>query len=226
MLVVFMLLVLTACQSEEAEEYQYSDLDVPQVSSYLEGETMDGKYILYYYSETCPGCNAVKEEIIPFFMEFSLLDVYLLNTADMHDISVFTEFVGTPSLFIIDGSKTLYETYIGVDKVREFMDTYGEMDINLDMFAGTMIGTLEEFENKETTVYTILYDDETVFDERLLEMLFTYTTAEITLINVSTAEEGLISQYDYTVLPAMDIADETDLFIQGQGNIINYFEEN
>lgn len=224
-LVILMLLLLAACEPEETFEYEYSDLDSEQVTSYMEGETMDGKYILYYYSETCPGCNDVKQDIIPFFMEFSLLDVYLLNTAEMFDISLFTEFVGTPSLFIIDGSKNLYETYIGVQRVRIFMETYEDINITLNMFNQHKVNTFEEYEQKESTMYTLLYSEDIEISQLLLEELFRLSSVSLTLINVDEAETDLIAQFDYDTLPILVVNDETNEYIQGEQYIINYLEE-
>lgn len=224
-LVILMLLLLAACEPEETFEYEYSDLDSEQVTSYMEGETMDGKYILYYYSETCPGCNDVKQDIIPFFMEFSLLDVYLLNTAEMFDISLFTEFVGTPSLFIIDGSKNLYETYIGVQRVRIFMETYEDINITLNMFDQHKMNTVEEYEQKESTMYTLLYSEDIEISDLLLEELFRLSSVSLTLINVDEAETDLVALFDYDTLPTLVVNDETNEYIQGEQYIINYLEE-
>lgn len=225
LLVILMLLLLAACEPEETFEYEYSDLDSEQVTSYMEGETMDGKYILYYYSETCPGCNDVKQDIIPFFMEFSLLDVYLLNTAEMFDISLFTEFVGTPSLFIIDGSKNLYETYIGVQRVRTFMETYEDINLTLNMFDQQKVNTFEAYEQKESTMYTLLYSEDIEMSQLLLKELFRLSSVSLTLINVDEAETDLIALFDYDTVPTLVVNDETNEYIQGEQYIINYLED-
>jgi len=225
LLVILMLLLLAACEPEETFEYEYSDLDSEQVTSYMEGETMDGKYILYYYSETCPGCNDVKQDIIPFFMEFSLLDVYLLNTAEMFDISLFTEFVGTPSLFIIDGSKNLYETYIGVQRVRIFMETYEDINLTLNMFDQQKVNTFEAYEQKESTMYTLLYSEDIEMSQLLLKELFRLSSVSLTLINVDEAETDLIALFDYDTVPTLVVNDETNEYIQGEQYILNYLED-
>lgn len=225
LLVILMLLLLAACEPEETFEYEYSDLDSEQVTSYMEGETMDGKYILYYYSETCPGCNDVKQDIIPFFMEFSLLDVYLLNTAEMFDISLFTEFVGTPSLFVIDGSKNLYETYIGVQRVRIFMETYEDINLTLNMFDQHKVNTFEAYEQKESTMYTLLYSEDIEMSQLLLKELFRLSSVSLTLINVDEAETDLIALFDYDTVPTLVVNDETNEYIQGEQYIINYLED-
>lgn len=223
-LVIFMILFLLACE-QEAEGYQYDDLDALQVASYLEGETFDGKYVLYYYSETCPGCNSVKQEIIPFFMNFDVLDVYLLNVADMVDVSVFTEFIGTPSVFIIDGSKTLYETYIGVDEVRMFMDKYQAFDFSLELFSSELVTTLEAYQGKEAK-YTFLYEGDYEIGEELGSLLFGLESSKFVMIDVEQADALLLEEFTYDMGPMMIVQEEdTRVVIKGAGSITEYLEE-
>ncbi len=220
-----MLFMLVACEQNQVEEYEYGDLDVEHVSSYLEGETMDGKYILYYYSETCPGCNSIKQEVIPFFMNFSMLDLYLLNTAEMFDVSIFPEFVGTPSLFIIDGSKTLYETYIGVDRVREFIDEYKDIVPSVSLFKNQHITTIEEYNNFEGNYIFVFSDNYIVTDDNLWIQLFQLETDDLVLINIDEAGIDLLSELDNPQVPLLLVKTENTFEnIYGEDNIISYLQ--
>jgi len=220
-----MLFMLVACEQEAYPKYEYDDLDVPQVSSYLEGETMDGKYILYYYNESCSGCSQIKQDIIPFFMDFSLLDVYLLNTTEMFDISIFNEFIGVPSLFIIDGSKNLYETYIGVSDIRNFMDEYHKIELTIDIFNDQKVDTLIDYEAKDKTIYTLLYSDDEILSSDLVEELFKCSSSSLILINIDEAEEALNALFDEAILPALIVEGEVISLMQGEEEIINYLQE-
>ena len=226
LLILCMVLILSACDNEEVETYDYDDLGAVQVSSYMEGETKDEKYILYYYSETCPGCNSVKQEVIPFFMDFDLLNVYLLNTGEMFDVSLFTEFIGTPSLFIIDGSKTLYETYIGVDRVREFLERYDDIPIDMSLLNGLDVVSLEDYQNKENArSYTFLYSNVMDLSNALIKELFALPSSSLVMIPINQAEEDLLNEFAVENYPALFVEGEEELVFEGEQVITEYLQE-
>ena len=224
-LIICLLLLLTACEEEENDGYDYEDLDNVQVTSYMEGETIEERYVLYYYSETCPACNNVKQEIIPFFMDFELLDVYLLNVGDMMDVSLFTEFVGTPSLFVIDGSKNLYETYIGSDRVREFMDKYEDFNVDMSDLSNSEILSLDDYQSLEGSIYTLVYSKDTGFSQELLNNLFSLASSSLILIPIEEADQDLLDLFEVNIYPSLIVNEEEQLVLEGDQVIVEYFEE-
>jgi len=224
LLIICLLLLLTACE-EENDGYDYEDLDNVQVTSYLEGETMEEKYVLYYYSETCPACNNVKQEIIPFFMDFDLLDVYLLNVGDMMDVSLFTEFVGTPSLFVIDGAKNLYETYIGADRVREFMVKYEDFKVDMSYLSSSEVRSLEDYQSLEESTYTLLFSKDTGLSQDLIHNLFRLASSSLVLIPIEDADQDLLDLFKVNTYPSLIVNEEERLVLEGEQVIIEYFEE-
>ena len=224
-LIICLLLLLTACEEEENDGYDYEDLDNVQVTSYMEGETMEEKYVLYYYSETCPACNNVKQEVIPFFMDFDLLEVYLLNVGEMMDVSLFTEFVGTPSLFVIDGAKNLYETYIGADRVREFMVEYEDFRVDMSHLSSSEVLSLEDYQSLEEGTYTLLYSKDAGLSQDLINNLFGLASSSLVLIPIEDADQDLLDLFEVNTYPSLMVNEEELLVLEGEQVIVEYFEE-
>ncbi|MEC9485699.1 MAG: thioredoxin family protein [Candidatus Izemoplasma sp.] len=193
-LIIFFSLLLVACE-ETSDGLDYEMFRSNIYTSYDEVENITpNRYIVYYYSETCSHCNDVKQEILSFFKTYEGLDFYLMNVAskDVNDSSQFSEFRGTPSLFII-AQGAVVETYVGTTQVRAFIDEYSNKTLTYDSFVSQHVQSFDFLATKEDKDYLIYYyqDDcencESI-QEDILNFAFNRAPDEIIFINKSSLD--------------------------------------
>lgn len=161
---VFLLLLLTvtlgACDEPELIELDYSDFPEHLLSTFSDAETIeDERYIVYYYGKNCGHCLDVKQEILNFFLDFTLVPFYILEVQDTPDTSGLEEFLGTPTVFLMADGQVL-DSYIGSDKVRDFILTYEDIEsIPLDYthFESQHLSTYQEALDIDSEAYLIYY---------------------------------------------------------------------
>lgn len=126
---------LSSCTNQESKkevvEHSYDEV-IDQSISWLEIFSISEKdYLLYFYSETCPHCQEIKNEIIeyslsvsePFyFVKESEGFVYRTNIEDTIQVSTLEFFFikGTPTLVEIKDKK-VNKNIAGVTKIRDYI---------------------------------------------------------------------------------------------------------
>lgn len=159
LIITVMALLLSGCEVETGV-LDYDDFQQNKVSSYSELESQSsGRYIAYYYSETCSHCIEIKPEILNFFSGLEDIPFYLLDIVDADDRSGFEEFIGTPTLMLLQDGEIL-EMYIGSDRIKVFIESYTDFDIdNLEYsyFNNQHLTTYDEVLNIESEAYIIYY---------------------------------------------------------------------
>ncbi|MCF7925829.1 MAG: thioredoxin family protein [Candidatus Izimaplasma sp.] len=155
--VVIFGLILVGC--EEPETIDYDDFEHLKQSSYTSAENKTpNRYMLYYYSESCSHCNDVKADLLNFVETFELLDLYLIDVGSetIKDVSQFSEFIGTPSLFIIADGKVV-ETYIGSKDILEFIEKYEDITLDYTYFNNQYVNTFDAITSVEKEDYIVYY---------------------------------------------------------------------
>jgi len=158
-LLLSLVMMLTGCDFG-SKTLDYSDFKDHAVNTYGELEAKkDARYIAYYYSETCTHCAEIKEDVLSFFSGLEGFDFYLLDIANAPDSSGYEEFLGTPTLFVIQDGVIL-ERYIGSDFVEQFLVKYADFDINnleYSYFNEQHLYTYGEALNIESEAYILYY---------------------------------------------------------------------
>lgn len=158
-LLLFFTITLSACE-EDVVELDYTDFPDHLLTSYEAAESIeDERYIVYYYGKNCGHCANVKQEVLSFFSEFTLLPFYILEVQDTPDVSSLSEFEGTPTVFLIADGQVM-DQYVGSIQVREFLSLYKDIDsIPLDYshFKSQHLTTYQEALEIDTDAYLIYY---------------------------------------------------------------------
>ncbi len=130
--VVLSVMMMVACGGSDLD---YDDFTDHQVTTYFEAETMEGRYILFYYDSTDDADQGIKQELLSFFQAFELLPYYFLDTSSIEtESSYFGAYDEEPVVHVIL-SETISESYIGEERIRTFLDTYGNMELSYDTFS-------------------------------------------------------------------------------------------
>jgi thioredoxin-related protein len=235
LLILVFTVTLTSCEETDTG-LDYSAFSDKILTSYSDAEDKShNKYILYYYSETCSYCNDIKQEILTFFQDFELLDYYLLDVGSdsVTDTSQFTEFTGTPSLFFIaDGE--LYDKYVGTSAIRDFIAEFSDKELDYIDLAPQYITNFNQILINDDDAYLVYYyNDECEVCELVksdfLNWAYKRNPMDVYFVNKSAItdqslipEELLSFSDDQPVLAVMSNGDFTDVYYQGQAEIITY----
>ena len=211
-LILTLSIVLTSCE-EQSTGLDYDMFESLIHKSYQEAENkIPNRYILYYYSESCSHCNDVKQEILTFIQNYDGLDVYLMNVGsqEVNDSSQFSEFRGTPSLFIIAQGE-IVETYVGTTQVRSFIEHYRSLDLSYDTFSSQYEDNFDFINTKDDSDYLIYYYNGTcdgceLIKQDVLEFAFSRSPKEVIFVDKSLIDDSVAVPYeidDLTESPAL-----------------------
>ena len=101
------------------------------VDDYYEIQTMDeDKYLVYWYTETCPACIAIKQQVLDFADSNEAgIKVYFMDASVTTGTNYIPQMTGTPSLLtIVNG--VIVDLNIGSDLIPATFDS-----INLGTYA-------------------------------------------------------------------------------------------
>lgn len=91
----------------------------------------DSLHFEYYYSENCSHCRIVKPDLLYFFLTNEDLEFYLFDVVALEGSVQIEEFVGTPTLFVIENNVVI-KSYIGSVAIPEFIEGYNEGTITFE----------------------------------------------------------------------------------------------
>lgn len=237
-LILLFTLTLSSCDPEEVDDglLEYSDLADKEVFSYAESEGKSkDKYIVYYYHQSCSHCQDVKQEILSFGESFEHLDFYLLDISKALDVSSYEEFVGTPTVLVLSGGD-IVESYIGKDKVLDFIDIYNDIEFDYELFTNQQLTTYNEILDIESERYLVYYYLETdpsciEIKDTVLSWAFTKNINEIYIMNGDSVidpdnipTELQILELGTPILLVMNNGVFTDEYYFGKDVILNYIE--
>ena len=130
-LIFAMMLLLMGCTSNvtttEAtninNDYQYSDYLFYQINSFSEQlNRLDTDYYIYYYSETCPSCATVKDDVLSRIANLDIDSLFLFDV--YRDIEVEPSFnlQYVPTLvYVVDNQYS--EKYVGPGEIIPILET-------------------------------------------------------------------------------------------------------
>ena len=125
---LFPLLLLSSCSSEEPIYHNYHEIKCSLISWSDVFVQEEDDYLVYFYSERCGHCKEIKQDIISFYLEdiysmyFVCTDIEVTfgpnkNLAGIDNIDDFYIF-GTPFLLnLVEHKVSAY--YIGANEVKE-----------------------------------------------------------------------------------------------------------
>ena len=103
--------------------HQYTDFS-KTINAFADITTDSNEWrYVYVYNESCGYCNQIKQKALGFFKDVVGVEVYLLDTQTLTD-APYTDFVGTPTLYLIDNSNTIIETFVGTFEIGEHIQDY------------------------------------------------------------------------------------------------------
>jgi len=109
-------------------QYDYDLFESQQVSSYNQIlELEEDEYLVYYYLESCPNCNEIKDQLLAWAFSKNIDEFYLLNGADVEnpdDIPTELQILasGTPLLIVMSNGIFTDEYYSGKDAILDYID--------------------------------------------------------------------------------------------------------
>lgn len=122
---LFMSMMFVSCEDEiTTVDYQYSDYSYYQVKTFDDQlDFQDGTFYVYYYSEGCPSCQSIKNDVLGII---AYLDVDTLLLFDVYQNTVGLEpsfnLANTPSLVKVT-NHTFDELYVGVDEILPILES-------------------------------------------------------------------------------------------------------
>jgi len=102
--------------------------DMTQVDSFVETLTQEEDvYLVYFYSESCPACQRIKNEVLSFSDKNNMdVPVYFVDLARVQlpdEINVYlTGYRGTPHMEIIVNNSYIGEYASGTDQIPNLFD--------------------------------------------------------------------------------------------------------
>ncbi len=122
-------LVLVACGDQNETEYQYSDYDYYQITSFDQQlNHPQNEYYIYYYFETCEACLEIKNDVLSKVASLDEDHLFLFDVQagiDIHpDEFLRNEDDGkfyTPTMvYVQDGE--FVEKWVGIDQVLSILE--------------------------------------------------------------------------------------------------------
>jgi len=112
-----------------SDDLKYKDF--PKISSYEDvNQIQDETYLLYFYSETCPYCNQIKDRSLNFFEEHKDdLPVYLLDadrirgSKDSLNLPFGESLKSTPTLMVVQNG-IIIDFLVGTIEITEYYDGF------------------------------------------------------------------------------------------------------
>ncbi len=234
---LLLLFTLTACVEEE-KIFEYEEFSDITLLSHSEAESKsNNKYIVYYYQELCSHCQDVKQEILGFATTFTAIDFYILDAARVMDNSSLEEFIGTPTVFVFSGTEVV-ESYIGGPRVRDFIEKYGNLELDYSDFEYQHLTTYQDILDIEYDTYHVYYYLDTcpnciTIKNQLLQWAYTKNIDQIYFMNGSNVvdPDNLLTELQILgsgtpLLIVMSNGIFTDEYYLGKDDIISYIELN
>lgn len=122
---LFISFIFVSCEEEMTTiDYQYSDYSYYQVKTFDDQlDYQDGTFYVYYYSEGCPSCQSIKEDVLS---RIAYLNVDTLLIFDVYQNTVGLEpsfnLTNTPSLVKVTNHR-FDELYVGVDEILPILES-------------------------------------------------------------------------------------------------------
>ncbi len=117
------------------EELDYDDFLNQHIYTYEDALNIEqDAYIIYYYLEGCPHCQAAKEDVLKWALKRGISDVYFMNGATIEQAdNKPTELIvlnsGTPILVVMTNGNFADEFYSGTEAVLNYIEQLGDGEI-------------------------------------------------------------------------------------------------
>lgn len=130
---ILMSFVFVACGEEESTtsdtsqstfDYKYSDYAFYQVKNFDQQlNYQDGTYYVYYYSEGCGGCQAIKEDVLSIiaYLEEDTLLLFDVYQSPQIPLEPSIGLKSTPSLVKISDNQS-QEVYVGSSDILPILE--------------------------------------------------------------------------------------------------------
>ena len=122
------------------EELDYEDFEDQHIYSYQDALSIEqDAYIIYYYLEGCPHCQAAKEDVLAWALKRGIKDVYFMNGATIEQAdNIPTELIvlnsGTPILVVMTNGNFADEYYSGTEDVLNYIEELGDGEITTNHY--------------------------------------------------------------------------------------------
>jgi len=120
----FFLLGCVNVQTTESKvDYQYSDYSFYQVQTFSDQlNYMDGEYYIYYYSEQCPACILIKDDVLSTISSLNEDTLLLFDVRRSISVEPSFNLEFTPSLVLVRNNAYV-EKYVGDDEILPVLDS-------------------------------------------------------------------------------------------------------
>lgn len=129
-LIILLLLVMVGCNDEPEVDYQYSDYEYYQMTSYdHQLNHPKNEYYIYYYFESCEACLYIKDDVLSKVANLNEDYIFLFDVQSGIDIHP-DEFLRdeddgkfyTPTMvYVKDGE--FVGKWVGIDEVLSILET-------------------------------------------------------------------------------------------------------
>lgn len=117
----FVILVSMILFSAFDKTLSYDSFDSVDDYAFITSQDED-EYLVYWYSETCPACTAIKTEVLEFADSNEAgVKVYFMDAARTTGTNYITQMTGTPSMVVVvDG--VIVDLALGNEAIPQLFD--------------------------------------------------------------------------------------------------------
>lgn len=119
------------------QELDYDNFESQHIYTYEDALAIEeDSYIIYYYLEGCPHCQAAKEDFLKWAMTRGINEIYFMNGATIQQADIIpTELIalnsGTPILLVMTNGNFADEFYSGTQDVLDYIEQIGDGEITI-----------------------------------------------------------------------------------------------
>ncbi|MFW5794216.1 MAG: thioredoxin domain-containing protein [Bacillota bacterium] len=130
-LIIGILVFLVGCTTENttisttdnSDNYNYSDYSYYQINSFSEQlNRLDTDYYVYYYSESCPSCATIKDDVLSRVANLVEDNLFLFDVYRDIDVEPSFNLDYVPTLvYVVDNQYS--EKYVGPEEIIPILET-------------------------------------------------------------------------------------------------------
>ncbi len=234
-IILVLLVSITLTLSSCTTDLTYNDFLDQHLTTYGDAETVSsGRYVLFYYDREK---EEVNQDVLSFFQEFDLLNVYFVNTNPLKvEDSIFGGYQDTDIVYVVSNNE-VEEQYEGEVEILTFIDKYRDLELDYDDFASQHLTSYDEVLSIDNDYYILYYYFEDcphcmATKPTFLPWAFTKNTEDIYFMNgakVSSPDdlptELIILNSGTPILVLMSNGKFADEYYSGTEAVLGFIEE-
>ena len=117
----FVILISLAIFNAFDKTLTYGSFDTVDNYAYIQTQEED-QYLVYWYSETCPACTAIKAEVLEFADSNEAgIKVYFMDAGSAEGTNYISQMTGTPSIVVVVNG-LIVDLALGNESIPQLFD--------------------------------------------------------------------------------------------------------